>query len=189
MRRTSRRQRGATLLVGLIMLILVTLLAVSSFNLGKSNLQIVANMQHRTENMESAKATIEEVISKTTFATTPNAALTTGCATNTKCFDVNGDGTDDITVQLTPAPCIKKSQVIKNSQLDMSKEDDSDCSTGQTQNLGVSGAATGDSLCADTVWEITAVAADAVTQARYTAVQGVAVRVAADSTTATNNCP
>lgn len=189
MRPALARQRGATLLVGLIMLVLITLLAVSSFNLGKSNLQIVANMQHRTENMDSAKATIEEVISKTTFADTPAAALTTGCGTNTKCFDINGDGTEDITVQLTPAPCIKKSQVIKNSQLDITKAEDAGCSTGATQNLGVAGAATGDSLCADTVWEITAVAADAVTQARFTAVQGVAVRVAADSTTTTNICP
>lgn len=189
MRTSIRRQRGATLLVGLIMLILITLLAVSSFNLGKSNLQIVANMQHRTEAAESARATLEEVISKSTFSETPSAALTGGCATNAKCFDVNGDGTEDITVTLTPTPCIKKSQIIKNSQLDITKAEDAGCSTGATQNLGVAGAATGDSLCADTVWEIAAVATDAVTQARVSVVQGVAVRVAADSTTTTNICP
>ena len=38
------RQRGATLIVSLIMLLLITLLAISSFTLGKGNLQIVGNM-------------------------------------------------------------------------------------------------------------------------------------------------
>ena len=189
MRTTFRRQRGATLLVGLIMLILITLLAVGSFNLGKSNLQIVGNMQHRAEGIEAARTTLEEVISKATFSATPSAALTGGCGSNAKCFDVHADDTDHIPVPLSPAPCIMKSQVIKNAQLDITKADDAGCSTGATQNLGVAGAATGDSLCADTVWEITAVATDSVTQASATVVQGVAVRVAADSTTTTNICP
>ena len=41
MKTIPRNQRGATLIVSLIMLLLITLLAVSSFTLGKSNLQIV----------------------------------------------------------------------------------------------------------------------------------------------------
>lgn len=190
MRATPSRQRGVTLLVGLIMLVLMTLIAVTSFNLGKSGLQIVGNMQHRTESLESAKATLEEVISKTTFTSTPAAPLTGACASNAKCFDVNGDGSNDVTVTMSPQPCIKKSQVVKNSQLDLTKADDAGCATGATQNLGVAGAATGDSLCADTTWELTAVAADSVTQASVTAVQGVALRVAADSgTNAAYLCP
>lgn len=177
------KQRGSTLLVGLIMLVLMTLIAVTSFNLGKSNLQIVGNMQHRAESLVAAKATLEEVISKTTFTTAPSVALTGGCATNSKCFDVNGDGTDDVTVALSPVPCIKKAQVVKNSQIDPTDPQDAGCSLGQTQNLGVAGAATGDSLCADTTWEITAVATDSATNASVTAVSGVAVRVSADSGT------
>ncbi|TLY72603.1 MAG: hypothetical protein E6K46_03125 [Gammaproteobacteria bacterium] len=47
MTRFPGRQRGATLIVSLIMLLLITLLAVSSFTLGKANLQIVGNMQQR----------------------------------------------------------------------------------------------------------------------------------------------
>lgn len=174
----AARQGGATLLIALIMLVLMTLLAVSSFNLGKSNLQIVGNMQTKAETSDSAKAAVEEVISKTTFTTTPSAALG---ASNSKTYDVNGDGAADVTVTLTPAPCIKKAQIVKNSQLDLSKATDLGCSSGVTQNLGISGAATGDSLCADTTWEITAVATDSVSSASSTNVQGVAVRVAADS--------
>lgn len=187
---TRRAQAGATLLVGLIMLVLMTLMAVTSFNLGRSNLLIVGNMQSRGESAESAKATLESVISSTHFTTNPNASLSGGCATNAKCFDVNGDGNNDITVTLTPQPCIKKAQVVKNSQLDLSSATDLGCSTGVTQNLGVAGAVTGDSLCADTTWEITAVATDSTTQSSYTAVQGVAVRVdAASGTNAAYLCP
>lgn len=191
---TPKRQQGATLLVGLILLVLVTLLVVTSFNLGKSNLQIVGNMQHRAENLASAKEVLEEVISNTNFTTAPAAALSsTTCGTtttNSKCYDVNGDGTADITVTLTPQPCIKKSQIINNSQLDLSKSADLGCMSGNQQNLGVEGAATGDSMCAETTWEITAVAADTVTQASVTAVQGVSVRIAADSASDTTNyCP
>lgn len=182
------RQRGATLLIGLIMLVLLTLLATTSFHLGKGNLQIVGNMQSRSENVASAKSALEETISSTNFATTPTAALSGGA--NVKTYDVNGDGTADVTVTLTPQPCIKKSQVIKNSQLDLNKADDFGCLVGASQSMGIAGAVTGDSLCADTTWEITAVATDSVTQARATVVQGVALRVSADSgTNATFLCP
>lgn len=186
--RLPARQRGATLLVGLIMLVLLTLLATSSFHLGKSNLQIVGNMQSRGENVSSAKSALEETISSANFATTPTAALPGG--SNSKSYDVNGDGTADVTVTLSPQPCIKKAQVVKNSQLDISKADDFGCLVGAAQSMGIAGAVTGDSLCADTTWEITAVATDTVTQARATAVQGVSVRVAADSgTNTTFLCP
>lgn len=188
MSKFKQRQRGATLLVGLVMLVLITLLAVSSFNLGKSNLQIVGNMQHRTENMEAAKATLEEVISKTTFSTSPGATLTS-CGTNAKCFDVNGDGASDITVTLTPAPCIKKYQIIKNSQLDTDKPEEAKCAMGDKQDWNPEGANTDDSLCAATVWEITALATDNVTQASYTVAQGVTVPIVATAAVGSNLCP
>jgi hypothetical protein len=46
------------------------------------------------------------------------------------------------------------------------------------------GTASGDSLCADTLWELTAAAADNITQASATVVQGVTVRVSKDT-----SCP
>jgi len=49
-----RRQRGAALIVSLIMLLLITLLAISSFTVGKSNLQIVGNMQQRAQALAAA---------------------------------------------------------------------------------------------------------------------------------------
>ena len=49
-----RRQHGITLVTALILLVVLTLLALTTFNLGKSNLQIVSNMQQRDEAQAAA---------------------------------------------------------------------------------------------------------------------------------------
>lgn len=169
-------QRGIVLPVALIMLVMMLLIAIVSFNMGRQNTIIAGNMQHKAEVVSSANQAVEEVISKTAFITNPSAALPGNKAT----YDVNGDGTKDVTVTLSPAPCVKKAQVIKNAELSVSNANDAACIVGAAQNLGIEGAATGDSLCANTVWEINAVATDDVTGAEATVTTGVGVRVAAD---------
>jgi Tfp pilus assembly protein PilX len=45
-----RFQRGVTLVVGMIMLVLITLVVLASFHLGRNNLEIVGNaQQHATK--------------------------------------------------------------------------------------------------------------------------------------------
>jgi Tfp pilus assembly protein PilX len=181
------RQRGMTLLVALIMLVLMTLFAVSSFNIGKSSLQVVGNMQSRNQAFAAAQLTLAEAISLPAFTNTPANALLFPCAgPNTRCVDVNGDGINDVTVTLTAASCIA-SQTIKNSSLNLSLPGDAGCSKGVSQSFGIVGSASGDSLCANTLWELTASAADNLTQARANVVQGVTVRVSLDDVA--NNCP
>lgn len=183
------RQRGFTLLVALVMLLLVTMLAMSSFNLGKSNLQVVSNMQARNEAIAAADQTLEEVISSTQFFTTPTDALRGPCkgVANTRCVDSNGDGKTDVTVTVTPAPKCVKAQAIKNTALDLSKSEDVGCVLGSPPSFGVAGSVTGDSLCEDSVWEVHAVATDAVTEASVEVARGVAVRVAKDDVA--TSCP
>lgn len=179
-------QQGIVLPVALIMLVMMLLIAVVSFNMGRQNTIIAGNMQHKAEVVSSANQAVEEVISKTTFITNPNAAL----PDNKVSYDVNGDGTKDVTVTLSPPPCVKKAQVIKNAELSVSNLNDAACIVGAAQNLGVEGAATGNSLCAHTVWEINAVATDDVTGAEATVTTGVGVRVAADdATNPASTCP
>jgi Tfp pilus assembly protein PilX len=189
MARRHRRQRGITLVVALIMLTLLTLLALTSFNLGKANMDIISNMQQRDEAIAAAQEVLEETISSTRFITSPNDAIGAPCNgnSNTRCIDNNGDGTPDITVLLSPAPNCVKAQSIKVSALDVSRADDAGCSLGAAQNFGVSGAVTGDSLCADSLWEIHASATDAVSAAAVEVTQGVSVRVANDDVA--TNCP
>jgi Tfp pilus assembly protein PilX len=175
------RQRGVTLVVALIMLVLLTLLALTSFNVSKSNLQVVSNMQQRDEAIAAAREVIEETISSTRFFDTPGDVLANPCGgPNQRCIDTNGDGTPDVTVALTPPPACIKGQSIKTSELDVAIEDDAGCTLGVQQNFGTAGASTGNSECANSVWEVTAVATDATTQAAVTVTQGISVRVASD---------
>ena len=69
------RQQGVTLIMALVMLVVLTLLALTSFNLTRSNLQIVSNMQQRDEAEAAAREVIEETISSTRFFETPNDIL------------------------------------------------------------------------------------------------------------------
>jgi hypothetical protein len=73
-----------------------------------------------------------------------------------------------------------KAQSIKNSDLDLADAEDAGCSVGSNQNFGVAGATNGNSECANSVWDVTAVATDMTTQASVKVTQGVAVRVAKD---------
>lgn len=181
-------QQGATLIVALIFLVLMTLLAVTSFNIGKSNLQVVGNMQRQNEALNAAQEAIDAAVSKTLFAQTPAAALPNPCgAANTMCVDTNGDGSSDVTVALTPVPSCIKAQTVKNANLNLANAEDAGCAVGAAQNFGVAGAATGDSLCADSVWEINAVATDNSSGASVTVTEGVAVRVSTDNIA--TSCP
>jgi Tfp pilus assembly protein PilX len=172
----SSRQQGAVLIVSLIMLILISLLAVASFRLGKSDLQIAGNMQQRKQALSAAQQTIERVISTIQFTTTPTNALLNPCnGPNTACVDVNGDGVIDENVSVIVL--CKSIQPILNSQLNLAIKSDRECFSGVSQDPGVVGATTGISSCSNSVWNTQATATDAVTNAQYVIDQGVAVRV------------
>ena len=68
---------------------------------------------------------------------------------------------------------------VQNIALNLANAEDAGCAVGIVQNFGVAGSATGASLCADTLWELNAVATDNTTQTQYTATSGVAVRTLA----------
>jgi len=63
-------QRGATLVVGLIMLVLITLMVTTAFMLSNTNLKAVGNMQFRDEAIAAANAAIETVLSTSIKGTT-----------------------------------------------------------------------------------------------------------------------
>jgi Tfp pilus assembly protein PilX len=172
MRFTRSREGGAALIVSLIMLALITLLAIASFRLGKSNLLIVGNMQERDHALSAAQGGIEQVISSIQFTQTPADAIPNPCGTaNTTCVDVNGDGVVDLHVSLTPI-CIAI-QPIPVTALDFANPQDAGCLIGSSQEFGVAGAATNNSMCANSVWDVQA----SVSNAKYIVNEGTAVRV------------
>lgn len=186
-------QSGITLITALIMLVLLTLMAITAFHVGSSQTVIVSNAQHREETLQAAQQAIDNVLNSPNFMTTPSAALVNGVSTcasgaaNNLCVDVNGDGTADVTVALSPQPKCVEGWTISNSSLDLSTSNGLACSTGQSQTFGVEGSTNTNSLCAQTSWEITAVATDTATSSKVTVVQGVSAMTAA--TNLTTNCP
>ena len=172
-----RRQRGTTLIVSLIMLLLITLLAISSFTLGKSNLQIVGNMQQRNQAFAAADAAVATVISSTQFTATPTNAIPAPCngVANTTCVDVNGSGVTGVNVRVTPS--CDSIQPILVTQLDFTNPNDAGCLIGASQNFGVTGASNNNSMCSNSVWDVQASATDAMSGANYVVDQGIAVRV------------
>lgn len=178
MKPTRSEQRGVTLFVGLIMLLLLTILSVTTYHAGKSSLQIVGNMQQRNQVMAAAQEAIEEAVSTRRLYESPGAVFANPCSgiANTRCVDVNGDGVDDVTVTLTPNPTCIKSQI---ATLTLPK--DVGCIKGVDPDGNIV------SGCTDTIWVIRAQADDSVSGASVAVSQGVAVRML--TTDAAKNCP
>lgn len=143
----SKRQRGSVLVVGLIMLVLLTLMAVSAINNTTANVQVVGNAQFRDEAAAAAQQAIENAISTAAFVTTPPVAQT---------IDVNGDGTADYTVTFSPAPACQSYRAV------------------DTSDAGVPTVCKGEiTTCYWTIWDISAVVNDTTTGASVTVHQGI----------------
>lgn len=96
----SDAQRGATLVVGLIMLVLITLMVTTAFTLSTTNLKSVGNMQFRNEAIAAGNIAIERVLSSP-FTTAPSAEQIL--------VDINNDGTNDYAVSIATPVCVRGS--------------------------------------------------------------------------------
>jgi len=72
-----RRQRGAVLLVSLIILMVITLFVISSANMSSTDLRVVGNFQRKMLLKESVQQAIESVLSDVNNFNTPVAQTMT----------------------------------------------------------------------------------------------------------------
>jgi Tfp pilus assembly protein PilX len=175
------RERGATLVVALILLVLLALLGLGAFQTSLTDLKVSGNMQARNEALNAAQETIETAISTRQFVADPANALATPCgAANTLCSDLNGDGMPEYRTRLQPIPACITMKVIKVVELDLAASEDLGCAVGQSQQFGVAGAdvSAGDSLCASSLWQVTAETTAVTGGAKVTVSQGVGLRIA-----------
>ena len=144
------RQQGATLLVTLIMLVVLTLFAVTGFNLSSMNLKIVGNFQQQKINDAAVQQAIEQVMSTVTLFAAPAAA--------------------DICVPsgLAP-PCATAEQQVA---VERARCNYRTAAKGYTKKIG-------ELTPEDTNWDVRASYTDALTGASSAMVQGVAVRMLA----------
>jgi hypothetical protein len=171
--RFARKQRGTSLFVGLIMLILLTLLGISAFQSSNTNLKIVGNMQVRQETLAAAQTATERVLSNPAFINPTTPPLSATVVLNNASYIVD-----------FPAPVCSAVVDIPSEDLDPAIADDKKCiPSGVTKESGiyVSGVPLPPSYCSNTRWLVNAnvkdpnvaSAAPYVTQLE----QGVAVRV------------
>jgi Tfp pilus assembly protein PilX len=96
-RNPGELQRGAALVVGLIMLVLITLMLITAMNIATSNFRSVSNMQFREEAIAASNKAIEQVISSD-FTLAPTAEDIN--------VDIDNDGTVDYVVNIAQPQCI-----------------------------------------------------------------------------------
>ncbi len=172
----SREQRGATLIVALILLVALAMLSLWSFNAGTMKLRVVGNSQARQEVVAAAQAATELTLSTPLFTQDPLAV-----AAGPIPIDIDGDAVPDYIARLTPAPSCYRVRVLKVNELDPASASDRAClGSSMALNPGIETAgaapATGDSLCADSEWNLRSVVADQRSRATAAVNQGVAVR-------------
>jgi hypothetical protein len=95
-------QQGATLVVGLIMLTLITLLVTSAFTMSSSNIKSVGNMQIRNEAVAAANRAIEQIVSSP-FTDAPVAESID--------VDLNNDGKTDYAVDFAKPVCVSATEI------------------------------------------------------------------------------
>jgi len=172
----GRRQAGMVLVTALIMLVVLTLLVVTGINMTNVNTKIAYNMQIKDEAQDATQRVIEQAISNPANFTAP---LPAPAAVG---VDIDNDGSADYSVTAATPACLS-STPLKQSQLDASNPSDIPCfGTSALQNSGIVGGAVsrGDSLCAQTTWDVSASYADpAGTGLNVVTHQGINIRVVA----------
>jgi hypothetical protein len=184
--RTRTGERGSALFVVMVLLLTMVWFALSAFRISSQQVQMVGNAQAEQHATDAAQRAIDLTISSNQFTADPAAVAATPIAS-----DVDGDGTDDLTAHLTPQPKCVRVRPIKTMELDITKASDRAClqSSGSGGSLiETPGApvASGNSLCANSEWDIVAAVADPASNTEVTVHQGVAIRVARDK--AANFC-
>jgi Tfp pilus assembly protein PilX len=91
-------QRGAALVVALIMLTLITVMVTSAFTVSNVNARSVGNMQWRGEAIAAANQAIERVIASP-FTAAPRDV------------DIDNDGSNDYQVLFNPPMCVSATQI------------------------------------------------------------------------------
>jgi Tfp pilus assembly protein PilX len=148
---TLHSQRGFTLVVGLIMLVLLTLVVTTAFMMSSGNLKAVGNMQFRDEAIAAANAAIEQIIGSDFTALPVNATVQ---------IDIDQDGTNDYTVSIDAPQCIQAVPVA-----------------GSVATLSGVNSNVPSSSDYNTTWDIRAVVSSANTGAAVTIRQGIRRRL------------
>lgn len=167
-------QRGATLLVAMIMLVVLTLLVVFAIRSGNSNLRIAGNMQVQAEAGAATQQAIEQVIEQ--IKVTEDISLI-GAQTLPVAM-----GNANYSVAVQPLNKCLLDVPVLNSTLNPANDNDVACFDNPDVDpvYDASGKPLSKpSACKNQTWEIVASVEDTNSGAKVTQVQGINVRVPA----------
>ncbi len=176
---SRRRQRGATLLIGMIMLVVLTLLVLFAIRSGNTNLRIAGNMQTQAEVGAAAQQAIEQVIEQIKLPTTDISQIKAQTVTVPV-----GNTTYNVAVKAMGNKCLMEIPVL-NSALNPSNANDVPCFESPDEDkviLSDNTLSSKPSACKTQQWEIEAGVTDTATGANVSQVQGITVRVPATTT-------
>jgi Tfp pilus assembly protein PilX len=160
-----QRQRGATLLVALIMLVMLTLFAVTMIRSGNVGLKVVGNQQTQKLMEAAAQQAIEQVMSNLGNFDAVNVIAPTTTVAQRVCIN------STLPVAIPPATCPSGTQVdIAPVRCISSVRSQYDSLTQAMATY-------------DNVWEVIATVSDSATGARSVYHQGVKIRMLS------NSCP
>lgn len=172
----KQKQKGATLLVGMIMLVVLTLLVVFAIRSGNTNLKIAGNMQSQAETSAATQQIIEQVIEQIKVTEDPSLipAQTVPVTMGNVTYTVAVSAIDT---------CVNEIPVM-NADLNPAAANDVPCFEGSDNDkaLFVDGSGnfkqtTKPSACKTQQWEIEAGVTDDASGAKTTQVQGISIRV------------
>lgn len=170
-------QRGATLIVSMIMLMVVTVLAVYAIRAGNSNLRIAGNVQRQGEALAATQQVIEQVIEQVktsnNIALIPAQNVTVTSAGASYTVTTNSLGAAGACILQVPVP---------TANLDPSNANDVPCFQSQDNDRAItaSGSVTSTlSACNQQNWEIQSTVNDTSSGTQLTQVQGFTLRVPA----------
>lgn len=95
------RQRGATLIVGMIMLVVITVMVVSAFKLSTTNLQAVGNMQFRDQALAAAHTVIDNELEAAFYNNVADLINAT------RTVDIDNNGVNDFRVTIASLSCVR----------------------------------------------------------------------------------
>lgn len=155
------RQHGATLVVALVMLTLMTLITLAAINISAGNFKIISNVQFQQEATAAGQAAINQVLSKGSNLSEPD--------TSPRDLVVAVNGVD-YSVALDK-PCLRSARDI--TSMPLTDPDIWKCTDSAAYKPGLPAG----TMCAQVIWQVTANVNDDKTNAKVQLVQGAAIRM------------
>lgn len=168
-----KKQRGATLIISLIMLVVVTVLVLYSIRAGNTNLRIAGNMQVQAEAYAATEIgiekTIEQIKATDLISMIPSQTI-----------PVTLNGLQYNVVAAAPGKCLMEVTVLNESLKDTPEDRPCIAEVGGDFMLDDKGKPISKpSECKNQLWELRADVTEAMSGAKLSQVQGLTIRVPA----------